>query len=405
MSAQFGTGIVARLSECIRGFVANSQVVQTIVRTTCPTGSAVFDSCDDCRRWTKLDSPPAQARVVEEAKLTRLPTRYLVLGEQGSRVKSISNLEKADFDFAAKFHNEGKGALLVSKADVGMPGKGDVFVLPAPNNRCIVFLTDDPNQLASDLAVKNAILNPAPTANSYKGRTADDTDYDMEREAWSKQAAYKPAKQVVSRPTAGTERWETSDSVSVFERKFEENKVTCTITHRGPWGKGARGSGQSSVMGNQNAKNHFADQITPGVCEPAYFVGESEGRYEWCHLVGSSLGGLNKVGNLVVGTYDTNTRMIPLEHRVARWGRKGYPGYFAPTKENPIKIVVVADLCDHMGYVCNHLTMTVFHGEQQIVTRAWCPQEQKVFTATEYAAEEIAIAAEVEKARNGKKLK
>jgi hypothetical protein len=39
-------------------------------------------------------------------------------------------------------------------------------------------------------------------------------------------------------------------------------------------------------------------------------------RWEWLHIVGHALGGNNEVGNLVAGTYDANTQMIPYEKRL-----------------------------------------------------------------------------------------
>jgi hypothetical protein len=38
--------------------------------------------------------------------------------------------------------------------------------------------------------------------------------------------------------------------------------------------------------------------------------------WEWLHLLGHSLGGDNKVGNLVAGTYTANTQMIPHEKKI-----------------------------------------------------------------------------------------
>jgi hypothetical protein len=38
--------------------------------------------------------------------------------------------------------------------------------------------------------------------------------------------------------------------------------------------------------------------------------------WEWLHIVAHSLGGNNEVGNLVAGTYDANTKMIPFEKEI-----------------------------------------------------------------------------------------
>ena len=41
--------------------------------------------------------------------------------------------------------------------------------------------------------------------------------------------------------------------------------------------------------------------------------------WEWLHLRAASLGGDNKLRNLVAGTYDANTYMIPLERQIAQY--------------------------------------------------------------------------------------
>ncbi|MGH2531933.1 MAG: hypothetical protein ACRDJW_06455 [Thermomicrobiales bacterium] len=45
-------------------------------------------------------------------------------------------------------------------------------------------------------------------------------------------------------------------------------------------------------------------------------------QWEWLHLIGSAIGGGNEYGNLVAGTYDGNTRMIPFEHQIVEWSKR-----------------------------------------------------------------------------------
>lgn len=47
-------------------------------------------------------------------------------------------------------------------------------------------------------------------------------------------------------------------------------------------------------------------------CDPAY----ANARWEWLHLVGHALGGRNEIRNLVAGTFDANSGMIPVEQAV-----------------------------------------------------------------------------------------
>lgn len=45
-------------------------------------------------------------------------------------------------------------------------------------------------------------------------------------------------------------------------------------------------------------------------------------KWEWLHIVGHALGGNNEVGNLVAGTFDANTQMIPIEKKVMELTQK-----------------------------------------------------------------------------------
>lgn len=49
----------------------------------------------------------------------------------------------------------------------------------------------------------------------------------------------------------------------------------------------------------------------------------SERSWEWLHVVGHALGGNNEAGNLVAGSYDANTAMIPHEKAIGDATREG----------------------------------------------------------------------------------
>ncbi len=53
--------------------------------------------------------------------------------------------------------------------------------------------------------------------------------------------------------------------------------------------------------------------------EAANFTGWEALNWEWLHLIARSLGGNNEVGNLVAGSYDANTEMIPAERAIAEY--------------------------------------------------------------------------------------
>lgn len=71
---------------------------------------------------------------------------------------------------------------------------------------------------------------------------------------------------------------------------------------------------RDSVMGD-SARNYAAS-----------VYGEewaNERKWEWLHIVAHSLGGNNEVGNLVAGTFDANTQMIPHERAIRDLSQTG----------------------------------------------------------------------------------
>jgi hypothetical protein len=65
-----------------------------------------------------------------------------------------------------------------------------------------------------------------------------------------------------------------------------------------------RGAGQGPAMANTNARGYAWFHQIPGW---------NQTRWEWLHLRGAGLGGATDGTNLVLGTYDANTQMIPYE--------------------------------------------------------------------------------------------
>ncbi|MEL6181665.1 MAG: hypothetical protein AAFS10_22085, partial [Myxococcota bacterium] len=104
-----------------------------------------------------------------------------------------------------------------------------------------------------------------------------------------------------------------------IEGSPDVGQLTVTARHMRPWRKGSRSPSQSGAMGGWSAKNYMRMVSSP---DGGNTPGDVEGKYEWLHLVGSSLGGVNLPGNLVAGSYDANTEMIPFEQRVAVWKNK-----------------------------------------------------------------------------------
>lgn len=167
-----------------------------------------------------------------------------------------------------------------------------------------------------------------------------------------------------------------------------------TVVHKGPWKKGDRGSGQSSVMGGQNAKNYVVDQIVDPSKPKDTLRQELGGRFEWLHVVGSSLGGINVKENLVAGSYDANTKMIALEHRVARWGTRDYSGEHAPSSFNPITITGMTRTYPNTR-VGKSINVTVHHGAKQVASGDYNVEEQTVITKSQYTTEEKRVEDEI----------
>ncbi|NEP00810.1 MAG: DUF4157 domain-containing protein [Symploca sp. SIO2E9] len=130
---------------------------------------------------------------------------------------------------------------------------------------------------------------------------------------------------------------------SEFKHTKNGKNIKNKIVHKGPWEKGERKPSQIDVMGHQNAKNYIEQQ--EGKRPP--------GKFEWLHLIGSSLGGPNLLGNLVAGSYDANTEMIPLEHRIALWTKSED----APTPANPVVIEATAEVTEEDNWIAKKITL------------------------------------------------
>jgi hypothetical protein len=85
---------------------------------------------------------------------------------------------------------------------------------------------------------------------------------------------------------------------------------------------GDQQSSRNSAMGDISALNY-----AKSVFDEAW---ASERRWEWLHIVGSALGGNNEKGNLVAGTFDANTQMIPHERCIRELTQTA-------TQSNPVK--------------------------------------------------------------------
>jgi Domain of unknown function (DUF4157) len=90
--------------------------------------------------------------------------------------------------------------------------------------------------------------------------------------------------------------------------------------------RGGRGAGQKAAMGNFSARDYVARFNQAAANEISW---------EWLHVQGSRLGGPNRPENLVAGTAEANTAMIPYERGIFALSQ-------VATYEHPVKVVWTA---------------------------------------------------------------
>jgi hypothetical protein len=311
------------------------------------------------------------------------------------RQKSLSTLAKPEFDYCCAHANEA-----ILRPD------GMLAITLAP--KChIAFTTGNAELLGEELAALHAIRYEEAEPRSGASRAAADENDGMLRPKRDVEAPYAgPTEDIGEAEGYGDYQQEIENSV--FTSTIQQGMIFNQVVHSGPWAKGERSPSQMGVMAGQNAKNYFLDNyihdgrkdLTPKQRQED--LNEMGGRFEWLHIIGSSLGGPNVLGNLVCGTYDANTEMIALEHRIALWGSRAYKGSFRPTPKNPLKIVGIAVL-EGSGFVAKQIIMLVYYGNALVLRREYATLQETFLTKTKYKQAEQGIEADIEKARGGKK--
>lgn len=136
---------------------------------------------------------------------------------------------------------------------------------------------------------------------------------------------------------------------------YPTNKeIYSNITLDGPSVRGDESNTRNKAMGGLSALN-YADQVS--------FPNAQDHSWEWLHLVGSAIGGDNVEGNLVAGTYDMNTLMIPLEQTIVEYSHR--PDV---TPSNPMKVTAKASLWNNGSnntYVAESITLKIEHGTKE----------------------------------------
>jgi hypothetical protein len=302
--------------------------------------------------------------------------------EPENRARSLNQLEDDELN-----HCYAKASSMTLQKD-------GQLALSLSSSRHIVFDTSSGSLLGTELAALYELRYEEPEPRSGLARAAGDTEHGKLRASRVKQAPYAAPKQDVGQP-ADRPDYDRTIGQSTFTSTIQHGMIFNTIIHTGAWAKGQRSPSQIEVMG-QNAKNYFLDQFLHQggkdltSTQRQEDLAEVDGRFEWLHIIGASLGGLNVLGNLVCGTYDPNSEMIALEHRVARWGQKGYVGTFRPTPETPVKIVGIAVLTD-LGYIAKQIILLVYHGTTLVARAQYATLQPTVLTKSRYKQAEAEI--------------
>lgn len=129
-----------------------------------------------------------------------------------------------------------------------------------------------------------------------------------------------------------------------------QSQLISMLTITEPCKRGDERQTRDKAMGGHSALNYAIAASMPNA---------AQGTWEWLHLVGSAIGGDNKQGNLVAGTYDANTLMIPMEQAIVTYSHRA-----DVTPQNPMTVVAEAKLWSNgtfLTYVAETITLKVYH--------------------------------------------
>ena len=151
---------------------------------------------------------------------------------------------------------------------------------------------------------------------------------------------------------------------------------TCTnkLSLPGPCKRADRGAGQNAAMGNMSALTYARDY--------AEVPDAGKHTWEWLHLIGSAIGGKNEQGNLVAGTYDMNTLMIPLEQTIVTYSQSATPA-------EPMLVEATAKLWrnekEKLTWVAEEITLSLSQNQRKILSFGPIQPKANVLTRIEYA--------------------
>lgn len=269
----------------------------------------------------------------------------------------ISQLEgSALIYYKIDYDGETKGALLArakkQRAKLESETKATFNVRSRGTDMHGVVLSDIPEVLA---AASNSGLHVAAAANQSTvlatfgnsiaqshGGQAKDTDPDAwklifeQQQDGLKTLAYgKPSKEIRGPRENAAEL--KADKKVEFKRPTKDPWVR-RFEIGGACKRGKETPGRDAAMGGLNACQY---------AQMAKLQDADKHSWEWLHLIAASIGGNNEEGNLVAGTVDSNTLMIPFEQKVVAYAKEN------ATPFDPVIYTVTAQLWEKTWVAVN----------------------------------------------------
>lgn len=325
---------------------------------------------------TPLISPVHQSRLdglrgrFPIQRMFVLGTEFQVRNKRNSYV-GISQLPSYELEELRDAINEvGEEAEFIWKESLLKHNDGRIWYFrnqfDGEDSTHLITIQNEVNKRWGELHKKSRAFDGKSRAadNSLKGTLREDTGADYQN---PKQEVGTPSKLGTKKHLIRAQSSTVNDSELTIKAKpgFVESK----IIHYGKWDKGSRSPGQSTTMGTVNAKNYIVYTTKEDI----------KGRYEWLHLIGSSLGGMNVIGNLVAGTFDANTEEIPMENRMALWKKKDFGG-------GSITFTAQSQLEGDSWIAMKKLTLSGKDSKGNEISQDYDPMRQLVLTKEKYDA-------------------
>jgi hypothetical protein len=123
--------------------------------------------------------------------------------------------------------------------------------------------------------------------------------------------------------------------------------------------------------------------------ETGFYNRDAKVAMEWIHLIGSSIGGDNAPGNLVSGTFDANTKMIPFETQIVNRAKSVKPADPSTHLTYRVEVELLPDQTGQPTWVAKTLVQTLLDAGNRplIYSSPIYLQSTEVMTRAEYSIE------------------